>query len=120
MSEAGVNACTDITGFGLLGHAMEVAKASSVNMIIEAEKVCPFCRALKELVRNKKFRPKNISANMDFLGPDLSSAQGLRQDSIYLLFDPQTSGGLLISVATVERSGKLLEALKKVRCWRVL
>ncbi len=108
-AEGGVNACTDITGFGLLGHAMEVAKASSVNMVIEADNVGLLPGAI-ELVMDKKNRPKNIKANMDFLGPDIEMENGLDPARRILLFDPQTSGGLLISAGEVS-AGPLVEAL---------
>lgn len=107
--EGGVNACTDITGFGLIGHAMEVAKASSVNMVIEMDKV-GFLPGAKELVADKKNRPKNMKSNMDFLKPDIEMREGLDPESQMLLFDPQTSGGLLIS-APEANAGPLLEAL---------
>ncbi len=108
MVEAGcAGACTDITGFGLLGHAMEVARASSVNMVIEAAKVAMLPGALK-LVAKRKNRPKNIKTNMDFLEPDLLIDAQLDPARSMLLFDPQTSGGLLISVAR-KRSPELME-----------
>ncbi|MBE9531806.1 MAG: selenide, water dikinase SelD, partial [Proteobacteria bacterium] len=108
--KGGVNACTDVTGFGLLGHAMEICRASSVGMTIEAEKV-PLLPGAKLLISKKKFRPKNIKENMDFILPDISITSKLDEDLYTLLFDPQTSGGLLISVPG-ERAGLLLEALK--------
>ena len=109
--EGSVNACTDITGFGLVGHAMEVAKASSVNMVIEADKVALLPGAL-ELVKDKKNRPKNIKANMDFVEPDIEISSGIGPERRMLLFDPQTSGGLLISVPEAG-AGPLLEALAR-------
>jgi selenide,water dikinase len=105
----GVNACTDITGFGLLGHAMEMAKASSVNMIIESGKV-RFLPGAIELVGNKKNRPKNIKANMDFLEEDISTGPDLDREIFTLLFDPQTSGGLLMSLPD-SGARQLLDAL---------
>ena len=112
MVEAGyVNACTDITGFGLLGHAMEVAKASSVNMEIVAGKVALLPGAI-ELAGNKKNRPKNIKTNMDFLEPNIYMEKGVDPARYMLLFDPQTSGGLLLS-ASEERAGELMETLSK-------
>ncbi len=112
MVEAGsVNACTDITGFALLGHAMEMAKASSVNMEIAAGRVALLPGAI-ELVGNKKNRPKNIKTNMDFLEPKIYVEKGLDPARYMLLFDPQTSGGLLLSVPA-ERAAELMETLAK-------
>ncbi len=95
MQEIGVNACTDVTGFGLLGHACQMAESSDVGMKVLAASVPVFPEAVefaKQGVvpggtwRNKEFR----SGMVDLVGlPDYM------QD---VLFDPQTSGGLLISV----------------------
>ncbi len=104
-----VNACTDITGFGLLGHAMEVAKASSVCMEIVADKV-PLLPGAIELVGSKKNRPKNIKSNMDFLESNIYMEKKVDSACQMLLFDPQTSGGLLLS-APEERSRELMETL---------
>lgn len=107
--EGGPNACTDITGFGLLGHAMEVAKASSVNMVIEADKVGLLPGAL-ELVLDKKNRPKNIKANIDYLEADVEMGASVDPALRMLLFDPQTSGGLLVSAPGASAT-PLVEAL---------
>ncbi len=110
MIKVGVNSCTDITGFGLLGHAYEMAKGSNVSIIIDSSKV-PVIDGAKEKAemglipagayKNKKYIEKNIS--MD------SSIPTYMED---ILFDPQTSGGLLIAVER-EKANELMEYYSK-------
>ena len=98
MVEAGASAATDVTGFGLLGHAFEMADAAKVSFVISAKDVRFFPGAM-ELVKDKKNRPRAIGSTKDFLrgcveiSPDVSEAVEL------LLYDPQTSGGLLVAMA---------------------
>src|SRR3990170_1669270 len=109
MMEVGVNACTDVTGYGVLGHAMEMAKGSGVNIVIKASQVNTFPGAL-ELIRKRSNRPRTLKSNMDFVIRDVAAA-GISEELLMLLFDPQTSGGLLISVAE-ERAEMLLSMLR--------
>lgn len=97
MIEAKANACTDVTGFGLIGHSMEIAKASGVSLIIRASHVPLFPGAL-ELTRNNANRPRTIASNMEFLRPEVSFASAIDEAAQIIFHDPQTSGGLLISV----------------------
>jgi selenide,water dikinase len=100
MQAVGVNGCTDITGFGLLGHACEMVDASGIGMLFNANSIPVFSEAKSYaqsgLVpggteRNKKFR--NHQVNLDpNLPPEMTD----------ILFDPQTSGGLLISVPSAK------------------
>jgi len=110
MQEVGANACTDITGFGLLGHACEMIQDSDVGMIIYASSVPFFPEALEfarmgfvpgGTYRNKEFRMKLIEAD-----------KKIPEYMMDILFDPQTSGGLLISVPK-EKADKLLGRLRK-------
>lgn len=107
--EVGVNACTDVTGFGLLGHAMEVAKASGVSLVIRSSGVRFFHAAL-DMVKKRSNRPRSIASNREFLMKD-TVISGVDEYVELLLLDPQTSGGLLISVAG-ERSALLVEKLR--------
>jgi len=109
MVEAGANACTDVTGFGLLGHALEMAKGSDVSLVIRASniKLYPFAY---ELVRKKANRPRTLLTNREFLIKDIDM-KITDYDLELLLFDPQTSGGLLISVPE-EKTTLLVEKLK--------
>lgn len=111
MVRAGVNACTDVTGFGLVGHAMEMAKASGVDIVIRSKDVPIFAKALG-LVKNGKNRPRTLSENMDFLKRAAMFADNVDEALKLLFFDPQTSGGLLISVAS-EKAGALMAGLGK-------
>lgn len=97
MQEVGVNACTDITGFGLLGHALELASASGVTVQIEAPRV-PIIRGVKDLAAMGMI-PAGSFANRKFCERALTVENSVDQLLMDLLADAQTSGGLLISVA---------------------
>ena len=92
----GINACTDITGFGLLGHALEIARESSVGLIFKFDNI-PFIPDAIETTK-KGFVPGGTKANHLYAAPDVEYAARLGKNEQYLLCDPQTSGGLLISV----------------------
>lgn len=111
MVEVGVNACTDITGYGLMGHAMEMAVASGVNLEIDSREVRLFNRAA-EFAGRKKLRPRTLTENRDFLLKDIRFSPSVDEVTGLLIFDPQTSGGLLISVPD-EKCGLLLEKLRE-------
>jgi selenide,water dikinase len=110
MQEIGANACTDVTGFGLLGHAAEMVENTDVGMVIYAEAV-PVFPEVEELMamglipgglyRNRGFRKSIVEFQ-----PDVSQ---FRMD---ILFDPQTSGGLLISVSE-DKAQHILERLHR-------
>jgi selenide,water dikinase len=94
-----VHACTDITGFGLAGHGSEVARASAVTLEIELSRVPVFTGVDRMVAAN---RSGGLSTNLEHFGdgvkselPDLSPMAA----AYSLLFDPQTSGGLLVTVA---------------------
>ena len=97
MQEVGVNACTDITGFGLLGHAFEMAKGSRVALSISASKV-PILDGIYELAEPDAV-PGRSYVNQEFLTASVEIAENVPTELSGILFDPQTSGGLLISVA---------------------
>jgi len=104
-----VHAATDVTGFGLLGHAREMAVASGVSLVIDAAQV-EFLPEARELAQ-KGFLPGGLERNMEFIGGCVEFAPGVSQDARDLLFDPQTSGGLLLAVAAKD-AGQLLESLR--------
>lgn len=93
MLVAGVHAATDITGFGLLGHGMGMARASEVTLRIHAARVPSLPRAL-ELLRAGIF-PGGLSDNVAGLAGKVHVAD---DPDLRLLFDPQTSGGLFVSL----------------------
>jgi len=95
-----VHALTDITGFGLIGHAREMALASNVGLIFEATKI-PLLDGALECVR-AGFIPGGLKANREFAECLVGYADNVPEEIRTLLFDPQTAGGLLISVDASE------------------
>jgi selenide,water dikinase len=110
MQAIGVNACTDVTGFGLLGHAAEMIEGARVGMVIDAAAV-PFFPEAKELAEMGMI-PGGLHRNRDFRKNMVDVDQSVPQFLADILFDPQTSGGLLISVPKPKAS-HLLESLHK-------
>jgi selenide, water dikinase len=96
MQEVGVNACTDITGFGLLGHLSEMIRGNSLGMIVYAGKV-PYFPEAKEFA-GMGMVPGGTYRNKDFFSQWIRFDSTVPQYLQDILFDPQTSGGLLISV----------------------
>ncbi|HUS03306.1 MAG TPA: selenide, water dikinase SelD [Chitinophagaceae bacterium] len=90
----GVNAMTDVTGFGLLGHLIEMAEGSGLNAIIDFEKVPLITGDLNNYV-DQKCVPGGTNRNLDSYG---NKIQGITDYQKAILADPQTSGGLLIAV----------------------
>ena len=96
-----VHCCTDITGFGLARHAMEMAKGSKKTFVIYAEKL-PVLSGAREYAEMGLI-PAGAYRNREFLEKDMESRiSGWRED---LLFDPQTSGGLLLAIPTEDAAG---------------
>ncbi len=91
----GVHACTDITGFGLIGHATEMALASTVTIGIRASEV-PVLEGVKKLVR--KNRSGGMASNQEYFEAGVEMAHKIPVELQDLLYDPQTSGGLLVSL----------------------
>jgi selenide,water dikinase len=91
-----VHACTDITGFGLVGHASEMAKASGCRVSIEVGAV-PLLDGALDLVEANT--PGGGRTNRDHFGAGVSVASGADPRRVQMMFDPQTSGGLLAAVA---------------------
>jgi selenide,water dikinase len=110
MVEAGVEAATDITGFGLLGHALEMAQASRVEIIIEASRI-PIMADVSELAR-QGFVPGGSHANRRFCKKSLEIEDGVDPFAITVLSDAQTSGGLLMAVDK-EKQDRLLSDLHR-------
>jgi len=92
-----VHAMTDITGFGLIGHAREIALASNVSFRISASRV-PLLEGALECVR-AGYIPGGLKANRDFAECVVHYEDGVPEEVRTLLFDPQTAGGLLSAVA---------------------
>lgn len=110
MKKVGVNACTDVTGFGFLGHLHLMLTASSVSAKVYANEVPVWTKAMK--FAEMGFVPAGVVGNRAFL-KDKVSFEGVDEVFQDILFDPQTSGGLLISVPN-ERCEKLVKRLKEM------
>jgi len=98
--DAAVHAATDVTGFGLLGHAREVAVASNVSLVIESRQAA-FLEGALECARNGHLAG-GLKSNRDFLGDCVHFGGYVPPEVQHLLYDPQTSGGLLVAVAPEE------------------
>lgn len=108
MVEVGVNACTDITGFGLLGHAMEMAIASDVGIAIKSQSV-PLFPEVEEYA-SMGLVPAGTARNREFCSCRVEISGDISDEKLDILYDAQTSGGLLISVEG-EKAQRLLEQL---------
>jgi selenide,water dikinase len=106
-----VHAMTDVTGFGLIGHAREMALASHVSMRLFAGRV-PLLPGAVQCVREGHI-PGGLNSNRDFAECVVSCANEVPEDLRALLYDPQTAGGLLISIAE-EDAPRLARALSEV------
>lgn len=96
MRKAGASACTDVTGFGLLGHAYEMAKASGVTLNIESKQVSLLPDVL-ELI-SQGMLTRGDRNNRVYVGETVRMNEGVSNEMQSALFDPQTAGGLLISL----------------------
>jgi selenide,water dikinase len=110
MLEAGANACTDVTGFGLLGHLNELISASGVGARISASAV-PVIPGVRDLLE-QDMAPGGTERNLEFLESCgvIQWPEGFSPNEKLLLCDAQTAGGLLISVPA-DRAGRLRELL---------
>ena len=111
MLEVGVHAVTDVTGFGLVGHAREMAGAGDVTISIDAAAV-PLLAQTLELAA-KGILTRAHKSNLEFLG-DRFEAKNVDETLVGVLADAQTSGGLLIAVAP-DRADRLIDALRARR-----
>jgi selenide,water dikinase len=108
MTSVGANACTDVTGFGLAGHARNIGAASGITMQIELGSVPIFDGAHALAARG--FCSGGATRGREALGDQISLADGLDETRVSLAFDAETSGGLLISV-TEDNAAELEAAL---------
>lgn len=108
MSTTTVHACTDITGFGFLGHGVEMVENTDTGMLIHADAV-PFFLGVRELAE-KGVTPGGLHRNRKFRLAQIESDPACPEWMIDILFDPQTAGGLLIALPGGE-ADKLLEAM---------
>jgi selenide,water dikinase len=109
LARGSVHACTDITGFGLIGHAVEMAEASGVTLTIEAAAVPTFPGVLRIASEN---RSGGMGSNERHFAGHIHINPKVPAEILPVLFDPQTSGGLLIAAAPefADRVGAELES----------
>lgn len=110
MESFNVHACTDVTGFGLLGHACEMIEGTDVGMKIHATLVHVFPEALE--YARMGLIPGGAYRNREFRTRMVDIQQGISDELVITLFDPQTSGGLLI-VLPGDDAGKLVLQLRE-------
>ena len=94
--EGGVRAATDVTGFGLLGHGLEMARASGTRFVIDAAAM-PLLDGALELAA-VGVETGGAAHNRRFVAPALTVAPGVAPELVTLAHDPQTSGGLLAAI----------------------
>ncbi len=107
MRYTAVHACTDITGFGLIGHGSEVAASSHTTLVFQAAQL-PLFDGVRTLVRRN--RNGGMDSNRQHFGAKVQ-ADGVDDELMDLFYDPQTSGGLLISIGA-EQAAEALTALR--------
>jgi selenide, water dikinase len=105
-----IHAATDVTGFGLLGHAHEMASGSKVSLVIDSPRIGFLPEALDDA--RQGLLPGGLSRNREFVGSCVEFDGGVPEDVRKLLFDPQTAGGLLFSVPEKDSVG-LLASLRE-------
>ncbi len=109
LREVGVSAATDVTGYGFLGHLTEMLDASGVGAVVRRDEVPVWERAVP--LANDGVYPGGLKSNREYL-ENRVSADGASQDDLLPLYDPQTSGGLLVAVPGA-RASALVSALRE-------
>jgi len=110
MKKFGAHACTDITGFGFIGHALEMATASQVGMIVQSQAVPVFPEAME--YAKLGLIPGGAYSNRDFFSCRVEMDSRVLPLLADIFYDPQTSGGLLISLPSGEAE-EFVATLKK-------
>jgi selenide, water dikinase len=104
-----VHACSDITGFGILGHALGMASGSGVTMVLESAKLPVIQHAAR--LAEKGYITGGCKRNRDYLKDKITIEPSIREGLVEVAMDPQTSGGLLIALAKRD-AAKLIEELQ--------
>ena len=110
MNDVGAHGATDITGFGLIGHALEMAQASKVSFRLRTSTI-PFLSEAVDLA-GMGLIPAGSYANRRFAGEHVRFESDIPDDQKMIYFDAQTSGGLFISV-TAEKATRLLDKIRE-------
>lgn len=113
---AGARAVTDITGFGLIGHAVEMAGPSGVTFNFDVSAI-PFLDGA-QLYASQGIFPGGSADNQTMFASQVAFTKGIGDDTRMLLFDAQTSGGLLIALPD-EHVPVFEERMKGAPCWRI-
>ncbi len=113
MLKYGVSACTDVTGYGLLGHASEMTSGNSVRLRIESKSV-PYFEDAPELVAKNTYTQAYI-ANSEFLSDCVSFDSSVSEEMRHILMEAETSGGLLFSVPA-ENADAAVQELHAADC----
>jgi selenide, water dikinase len=103
-----VHACSDVTGFGILGHALGMASGSGVTLVVESAKMPALHSAVR--LAEKGYITGGCKRNREYLDGKMAIDKGIREGLIELALDPQTSGGLLMAIAK-RHAAKLLDDL---------
>ena len=111
MREFAVKGATDVTGFALLGHAWEMARASNVTIEIDPGKV-PLLEGALELAAAGVVTGAD-KTNREYVGEDVEIDESVSKEMRRLLYDPQTAGGMLIAISEANADGLLTELRKK-------
>ena len=114
MNQVGVNSCTDVTGYGLIGHLKEMCESSNVSAIINANDV-PLIKGSSDYASNKENIPGGTRRNYECFNSVVNYQANNQSLNELQLYDAQTSGGLLISVAKNKKED-LINNLKKEKC----
>ena len=104
----GPHACTDVTGFSLMGHLYQMMRASGMTATVYASQV-PFLSGALKLAR-QGVAPGGTERNQAYFGEHITISDTVENAVVALLFDPQTSGGLLLAVSG-DKKDALLTAL---------
>lgn len=112
-----VHACTDITGFGLLGHSFEMAEGSGVTIRLHGKALPLMDEALD--MAGMGIIPSGAYRNMDYVKPHLAVLPSAQQALLDLAADPQTSGGLLVALPR-EQAERLLSLLRPFAPWSTI
>ena len=113
MNSIGVHACTDITGYGLLGHLLEMCQGSKISATLDFNTI-PLIEGVYELAQ-KKFIPGGTKQNLEYVSSHVNFSKSISEEQKYILSDAQTSGGLLISVEK-NKAEALQNLLSKKHC----
>ena len=106
-----INACTDITGFGLMGHCYEMAKGSSTTFVLNSSAIHYLDGAINYATMG--LIPKGCYDNKKFVGNNYVADESVDENILNVLFNPETSGGLLISIPKDEVN-EVLNKLKNI------